>query len=110
MTEEKARKRFLVLVDADRARYVHQVFDNYDWARVIDLQEDEFPAPPGSRLVSAKAWEVLRQGARIPIGLLNYSLEVLGTRCLSADQQTHSEKWCLAELDRRGSEDVDYDE
>ena len=110
MTDERRKKRFLVLVDEDRAPYVRQVFEGYQWARVIDLTEEEMPTPVGKRLVNEVAWEVLRQGSRIPITSIRESLDALGTRWLSDDQRLNSEKWCLAELHRRKSEEVDYDE
>ena len=110
MTEERRKKRFLVLVDEDRAPYVRQVFDGYQWARVIDLTEQEMPTPPGKRLVSHLAWEVLRQGARIPLHAIRQSLEDLGTRFLSDDQRTYSELWSVAELTRRGHEMEDFEE
>lgn len=108
--EEKRKKRFLVLVDEDRVQYVDQVFAGYDWARVIPLLDDEFPCPPDKRMVSRHAWEVLRQGARIPLTEIEGQFQILGTRYISDDQRTYSERWCLAEIARRENEDVDYDE
>lgn len=109
-TEAPHKERFLVIVDEDRRGYLDEVFHGYDWVRVIRLDRDEYPVPAGKRLVSDAAWEVLRQGARIPLTEINQSLEMLGTEHLSRDQMLNSEKWCLAELCRRQSEEVDFDE
>lgn len=108
--EKKPKRRLLVLIDEEKASMVALVLESYKWVRVIDLDAEEFPAPPGKRLVSDAAWEVLRQGARVPITEIQSSLLMLGTEFLSDDQRTNSERWCLAELARRHNEEEDFSE
>lgn len=85
----------------------------YSWLRLVDLDSyapgTGYPTPPGKRLVSDAAWEVLRLGAQIPTETIENSLGVMGTRLLSSEQQEYGERWSLAELERRrlGQEDFD---
>lgn len=105
------KKRFLVIVDRDHAKQMHQVLEGYDWARVVDLDSEGFPLPPGQRLVSEAAWQVLRAGAKIPLKELTDSVEALGTKYLAENQRTAGERWTVAELHRRAlGETEDFDE
>ena len=104
MSTEPRKLRFLVLVDEDRVGALERAFEGQRWARVVALDEKEYPLPAGQRLVSDAAWEVLRQGARISIDQIREGLTLMGTRHLAERHRTPNERWSLAELARRAHE------
>ena len=111
MTEEKRKIGLLVLVDEDHAGDVDRILAGCRWARVVTLGlGEEYPVPAGKRLVSEQAWEVLRQGANIPLAQLEESLEVMGTRLLAREYWTFSEHWTMSELERRKKDEEDFEE
>ena len=102
---------YLVLVDEDHAGDLDRILGGCRWARVVVLGLGEtYPTPAGKRLVSDSAWEVLRQGANIPLAELKESVEVMGTRLLSREYWTFSEHWTTSELSRREKGEEDFEE
>lgn len=112
MREDEDKVRILLVVEKERLALLRQVL-NYPWLRLVELSdwtgEPGYPTPPGKRLVSDAAWEVLRRGAQIPSKDIRKSLAMLGTQLLAEEHRGPGERWSVAELARRELEEENFE-